>query len=342
VDDPTGTPIESGPISDVHTLRRYRALQVGSILLIVAGVAALWFGLGAGLQLDDPSDLQMTDQAVLALTAVALGAIAVVVGLITNAVRAMVVRERLPESRYRGPSAIVLLLIGNIITVALTTPYFADLISFQQGDQISVVGALVILTGTQAGLLAAAIVFVALPNALAGVRLLPSEHGARTILIGLAVSIPAWIAAAGLGLALTQILAMLGREPQPGVVDQALAALDPAVLIVAIVVIAPIAEEVFFRGVVFNAWRREHGERRALFGSAALFATIHANTTSWDALVGSLVISVPVIFGLGIALALVYRRTGSLAASIAMHAGFNAISLTLALLARLYGWDLPT
>lgn len=342
MDDPAETPIESGPIFNARALGRYRALQVVSIMLVVAGVAALWVGLGAGLQLDDPSDLPVTDQAALALTAVALGAVAIVVGLIINAVRAMVVRERLPESRYRGPSAIVLLLIGNIITVTLTTPYFADLIAFQQGDRISVVGALVILSGTQAGLLAAAIVFVALPNALAGVRLLPSEHGVRTILIGLAASIPAWIAAALLGLALTQVLQLLGREPQPGVVDQALAALDPAVLIVAIVVIAPIAEEVFFRGVVFNAWRREYGERRALLGSAALFATIHANTTSWDALVGSLVVTVPIIFGLGIALATVYRRTGSLAASMALHAGFNGISLTLALLARLYGWDLPT
>ena len=85
----------------------------------------------------------------------------------------------------------------------------------------------------------------------------------------------------------------------------------------AIVVIAPIAEEIFFRGVVFNAWLREYGERRALLGSAVLFATIHADTprgTRWSA---RCVVTVPIIFGLGSALAIVYRRTGSLAASMA-------------------------
>ena len=42
------------------------------------------------------------------------------------------------------------------------------------------------------------------------------------------------------------------------------------------------------------------------------------------------------------ALALLYRSTGSLAATIAMHAGFNAISVGIALLARQGILSLPT
>jgi membrane protease YdiL (CAAX protease family) len=111
--------------------------------------------------------------------------------------------------------------------------------------------------------------------------------------------------------------------------------------VLAIVLVAPVAEELFFRGVVLNAWLREYGERRAVLGSAALFAAIHADIRSVDALIGSVVQVVP-IFGLGIALALICLRTRSLVGPMAMHATFNAISLTLALLARLNGWDLPT
>jgi membrane protease YdiL (CAAX protease family) len=103
------------------------------------------------------------------------------------------------------------------------------------------------------------------------------------------------------------------------------------VILVAFLLVAPAAEEVFFRGVVYNAWERERGPWVAVIGSAALFAAIHA----------SLFAMVP-IFALGVILALLYRSTGSLAATIALHAGFNAISVTIALLVRQGILTLPT
>ena len=84
-----------------------------------------------------------------------------------------------------------------------------------------------------------------------------------------------------------------------------------------VVFVAPIAEEIFFRGVAFNAWLREGGRRYAYIGSAALFAVIHV----------SLVSLVP-IFMLGLALAWVYERSGhTLLAPMAMHATVNGISV---------------
>ena len=56
--------------------------------------------------------------------------------------------------------------------------------------------------------------------------------------------------------------------------------LDPWLVVVAIVVFAPIAEELFFRGIVFNAWLREAGRVWAYVGSAALFAAIHLSLES--------------------------------------------------------------
>src|SRR5690606_33705472 len=104
-----------------------------------------------------------------------------------------------------------------------------------------------------------------------------------------------------------------------------LAVVHPVIAVLAIVVAAPIAEEIFFRGVVFNAWLREGGVRVAFIGSALLFAVIHLS-----------VVAVLPIFLLGLALAWVYRRTGNILAPIGMHATVNGLSVGIVLLDR-YG-----
>jgi membrane protease YdiL (CAAX protease family) len=355
--EPAGTPITHEPVATqasgpaalrqpadpAHALGRFRVLQIASILLAVGGIAAIWLAASVGPLLDTGgSGLPVSDRAALALSLAIGGAVAFVVGLVGNAARAIVVRERLPDTRYRGPSVIVLLVIGSIAGIAFLSPHFVDLQSFLEGEAVSLLGALAILTSTQLGLVAVAIAFVALPNALAGISLLPRRGAGLSVVTGLVVAAPAWIGSVVISYLLTRLLELMGRRPEPGAVEQAIGLLDPTVLIVAIVLVAPIAEELFFRGVVFNAWLREYGTWPAFLGSAALFAVIHADASSGDALIASMVTVVPVIFGLGLALAFVYQRTGSLLASMALHAGFNGISLTLALLARLYGWELPT
>jgi membrane protease YdiL (CAAX protease family) len=257
-----------------------------------------------------------------------------------NAVRALIVRAALPASRYRGPSILILLLLTFILTSIGSLAAINDAAALLAGDAPSVGGALLLLTVTQASLLAIAGIFVVAPRALEGVRLLPPRGGFRTFLLGLALAVPAWIGANLVSLIMTVILRWLGREPERGIVDSAISQVDPTVLILAIVVVAPVAEEVFFRGIVYGAWLREHGPRVALFGSAGLFAVIHANTLSVDALIASVVTIVP-IFGLGLALALTYRLTGSLPAAIGLHAGFNGITICLALLVRLGVLDIP-
>ena len=106
--------------------------------------------------------------------------------------------------------------------------------------------------------------------------------------------------------------------------------LNPWLVTVAIVVFAPIAEELFFRGIVFNAWLREAGRIWAYVGSAALFAAIHLSLESL----------LP-IFLLGLALAWVYQRTGNLLAPITMHATVNGISVAIALAVRFGVLDVP-
>jgi uncharacterized protein len=148
---------------------------------------------------------------------------------------------------------------------------------------------------------------------------------------GLGWGVVAWVGATILSALVVIVLEALGIDAAPQAAEQALEVIDPWLAIASIVVLAPIAEEVFFRGIGFNALLRERGRRWAYLGSAALFAVIHL----------SLVALLP-IFLLGLALAWVYERTGNLLAPIAMHAVVNGISVLFALLIRYEVIDLPT
>ena len=261
----------------------------------------------------------------------ALGGLLLVVGLVLNAVRAVIVRGALPRERYRGPAVFVLLLLSIILGTVVALGAGQTALALFNGGPLSITGTLLLITSTQIGLLAVTGGLVVAPRALAGVTLVGRLGLGRSLLIGLALAVPAWIVAQLLATLAAVVLQGLGFSPDLGVAETVIERGDPTVILLAFLVVAPVAEETFFRGVVFNAWEREHGTWAAVVGSAALFAVIH---TSLFALVP--------IFALGIALALVYRSSRSLVATMAMHAGFNAISVTIAPLDRLGILTLPT
>jgi ABC-2 type transport system permease protein len=91
----------------------------------------------------------------------------------------------------------------------------------------------------------------------------------------------------------------------------------PIWLIVLTVVAAPVFEEFIFRGLVYRGLRRTTGPVLAVVGSAALFALVHPP------------IAIIPVFGLGIAAAISFQRTGFLLAPIIAHAVYNAAVIIL-------------
>jgi len=94
-----------------------------------------------------------------------------------------------------------------------------------------------------------------------------------------------------------------------------------AAVIFMAVILAPIAEEILFRGYFYGVIRRYGGRIPALMISSLLFAAIHVH--------------LPSLLGLGILamiLCFLYERTGSLWASITMHAAFNASTIVVLIL----------
>jgi membrane protease YdiL (CAAX protease family) len=88
-------------------------------------------------------------------------------------------------------------------------------------------------------------------------------------------------------------------------------------------VVGPVAEECFFRGVLYAALRRRLSRLVAMGLSGTAFSLVHAN------LVGFLP-----IMGLGCLLAYLYERTGSLASPLAIHILHNTVLMSLALVMR--------
>jgi membrane protease YdiL (CAAX protease family) len=89
------------------------------------------------------------------------------------------------------------------------------------------------------------------------------------------------------------------------------------------VVLAPVAEEFIFRGVLFPFVRQLGWPKLAWFGVSFLFALIH----------GSAAIFIP-LFVLALALTWLYEKTGSLLAPIVVHSLFNAANLVIFCLNR--------
>lgn len=85
-------------------------------------------------------------------------------------------------------------------------------------------------------------------------------------------------------------------------------------------VLGPVMEEIFFRGFVYGALRRKVGVFGGILASAAFFAYVHANMASF----------MP-IFSLGILLAYIYEKTGSLVSSATVHVIHNSSMLAVVL-----------
>lgn len=105
-----------------------------------------------------------------------------------------------------------------------------------------------------------------------------------------------------------QIEALTGGSP--------LSVRDLTLLLILVAVIAPIAEELFFRGMLYPLLRRRWSANVAIVVNGFLFALIHF-----------IPLLIPGLFFVGIVLAWVRERSGSLIPCILLHAMQNGLVL---------------
>lgn len=102
------------------------------------------------------------------------------------------------------------------------------------------------------------------------------------------------------------------------------------VALFAAIILAPIVEEIVFRGYLLNRWTHKFGALPAVILSSLLFAVLHPD------ILGAFVFAV--------FMCLIYMRTGSLLAVIVVHMGNNALAMLIQYLdlAYLTGFVAPT
>ncbi len=115
---------------------------------------------------------------------------------------------------------------------------------------------------------------------------------------------------------------LFGVQPQPHELVNVLAQEKNIFMLVYLGVlttlIAPVVEEIVFRGVIYGALRKSMGFFGAAAASALLFSLAHANVAQ----------TLPVL-GMGVVLAMLYEWTGSLIASILFHVLNNTVAFVL-------------
>jgi uncharacterized protein len=135
----------------------------------------------------------------------------------------------------------------------------------------------------------------------------------------------------GLGLALSPLANALGINQSPQDIVQAVEDIsDPAsriIVFLGVVVLSPLIEELWFRGLLLRTLRQRHSEVASVLIQGLIFSAFHLLDTG--AIAGALVV-IPELFIVGSVLGYLAVRSGNLSRSFFTHAGFNLVT-TLAL-----------
>lgn len=135
------------------------------------------------------------------------------------------------------------------------------------------------------------------------------------------------IAVFGIGLVLNLALEGISGKAvrAPRQVPPSLDGLQVALVTVYALIVAPIHEELFFRGCLFRPLRDRFGFAAGAVGSGVAFGLIHYIPGPWQS--SLLLMGVMTFTGAG--LAYLYERRGNIVATVAAHATFNVVGLTL-------------
>jgi membrane protease YdiL (CAAX protease family) len=232
-------------------------------------------------------------------------------------------RSRRSDHAYRGPSPVLVLLaavplgvLAVLVVVAPLTALGLDAAS-PAGQALSsgllaltylvTIRLLVVGTGS-------------LGWADMGLRAtLPSAI--REFVLGVACVVPVLVVSGLVGLALSQVL------PVPPAVLPAPTSTAGLILnLVTAVLVAPLGEELFFRGFSTTAWARDLGARPAVIRGALFFAAVHALNASGPTLstaAGYALFSFLGVLPVALALGVLFVGRRSLYAPLGLHAGYN-------------------
>ena len=312
--------------------REAPALYVIGLLATVVGASALVAGIaGAGVAL-----------VILALLLIGVGGIAL------SGASALQRRVDTPAAGWRGPGPLAIfwttipwallaqLLVAALLTAlgaatALSTPLGTlALAAASNLATVLIVGLVVVGSGAVRW----RDLILATPAASPKTLPPPDRRGglARDLFWGVALALPILSAA---GLFATLVMNGTGLSA-PVVLPPTMNAVDLAANVLTAGLIAPIGEELLYRGVIAQAWARQSSARRAILFSAIVFAFAHTLTVGGTSVgdgASLAAVAFVVRLPLGIALGWLWIRRRSIVATIALHAAYNLAIVAIAAVA---------
>ena len=177
-------------------------------------------------------------------------------------------------------------------------------------------------------LIVAAILFAGMAG-----RPLPAQFGLRPTSPWKALG---WMVAAFVTFYVVTLIwvAIVGGNPDDEKLPDELGADQSTIALLSVAflvsVVAPIAEEFFFRGFFYGALRNWRGVVPAAIITGLVFGAIHAGSADWEFLLPLGVF--------GFVLCLLRERTGSLYPCIALHCANNSLAFGIS---QDWGWQIP-
>lgn len=326
--DPTDPPVDDPPVDDAPARpglrtfslegRRAPGLYLVGWLATALGtpffVPALLFGAGG-------------------LGGLLLGSVLLGPGLVAAAGAQAIERHDRAGLAYRGPSPFLLvaaiLPLSILVTLpivvsglAVTSP-FATVLSVVATGAIWLI--LVAMTVVGPGALTWREIAPGLADA-------PAAGIVGDLLIGAAAAIPVILATVVLG---SILIFLVGVAPD-GPIAPPRDGLALVLSLLAAAVLAPISEELFYRGFATTAWLRSYGPTRAIVQGGLFFAFVHVLTlggADFDHAARTALVAFVARIPVALALGWIFVRRSSLAASIGLHATFNGVLVVLSALA---------
>ena len=259
------------------------------------------------------------------------GLVVLGLGLIFAAGSQAVERSHRTELPYRGPSPVLAFAVAIAITLLGIVVVLGPLSALGMDATTPAATALSLVVTLFAYVVTIRLLVVG-PGSLTwaemGVRR-PDAAAVRDLLTGAVFALPVLVLTIALSLLLG---AFLERSPSPLPQSGDLGGL--LFNLVSAAVIAPIGEELFFRGFATTAWARSLGSAWPAIARGAVFFAIAHVLTLFDASFATgaqrALFSFVALLPAGVALGWLFLSRRSLYAAIGLHAAFNGIQVLLA------------
>jgi membrane protease YdiL (CAAX protease family) len=259
-----------------------------------------------------------------------IGLLLLGVGLVAASGSQAIERARRPDLAYRGPSPVLAFFAVFAVTLVLFVVVLAPLVALGLDPTAPVT--------TTISLLVTAFVYVGVvrllvvgPGALSwaemGLRV-PAGRAVVDLSVGALLAVPVLV----LTLLLSGLLSTF-LQPAPSPLPSTVDVWGLVANLISAMIIAPLSEELFFRGFATTAWAKALGPRAAIVRGALFFAFAHVVAQldpSFAEGAQRALFSFVALLPVSLTLGWLFLARRSLAASIGLHATFNGIQVVLA------------